>query len=149
MREGWVAPQGAFAVDPGLPPHSRVWDIAFPERHILVRPFIPGHATPRYRAVPDTDPALPLERRTIEIPGRDSRHPVVWGWILAIREWDLELEPSLRPGAMVIFKRHANEPLDFDAPSVPQWLGQRLDIHLIHIEAVEAAFNPALVEQTL
>jgi hypothetical protein len=132
---------GATLVDPRLPADSAVRRTHFHERHVLIRPYIPEG----FRAVPGMDPALPFERRTIFVQGRNPKHPRVWGWVLAVREADLDRDPSLVPGAMVVYDRHSDEHLSADRPAVPAFPGQQFDTHLIHIESVAATFNPPLI----
>jgi hypothetical protein len=79
------------------------------------------------------------------VQGRNPKHPRVWGWVLAVREHDLDIDPSLVPGCMVIYKRFGDEYLDADKPATALWAGQKFDVCLLHVDNVEATFNPALI----
>lgn len=133
---------GATLIDPRLPANSVVRRTHFHERHVLIRPYVPEG----FREVPGMDKSLPFEKRTIFVQGRNKKHPKVWGWILAVRESDLDIDPSLVPGALVVFDRYGDEYLDADKPAVPQFPGQKFDINLIHIDSVACTFVPALID---
>lgn len=111
-----------------------------PHRHVLVRPYIPEG----FRTVPGCEDRA-FEQRTIFIPGRNPKHPRIWGWILAIRAEDLQREPNLEPGVMIIFDRFGDVRLAYDKPKEPLYPGQRLDISLLHIDAIACTFSPPLV----
>ena len=132
---------GATLIDPRLPANSIVRRTHFHQQHVLIRPYIPEGFHP----VPGMDPDLPLEKRAIFVQGRNSKHPRIWGWILAVREADVGLDPSLVPGAMVLYKRFGDEYLDADKPAIPTFAGQKFDINLLHIENIECTFLPPLV----
>ena len=132
---------GATLIDPRLPANSVVRRTHFHERHVLIRPYIPEGFHP----VPGMDPALPMEKRSIFVQGRNPKHPRVWGWVLAVRERDLDIDPSLVPGAMIVYDRYGDEYLDADKPAVPQFPGQKFDTNLIHIDSIACTFVPALI----
>lgn len=133
---------GATLIDPRLPASSTVRRTHFHERHVLIRPYVPEG----FREVPGMDKSLPFEKRTIFVQGRNKKHPRVWGWILAVREADLDIDPSLVPGAMIVYDRYGDEYLDADKPTVPQFVGQKFDTHLIHIDSIACTFNPSLID---
>lgn len=133
----------SFVVASNVPASSFVYDAAFPPGHILVRPYTPEPIV----EVPGCEDR-PYEQRTIVLRTRHmaGSHPVVWGWVLAIREADLQRDPALEPGSMIVFKRFANEPLASEAPAAPRYLGHAHSIDIVSIDAVEVAFSPPLVE---
>lgn len=135
----WWDARGHYQLDPKLPTSSKVWNIAFPRRHVLLRPYIPEG----FHLIPGTE-GRPFEQRTILL-SRNPKHPVIWGWVLAIQQADREIEPLLAPGVMIVFKRFGNENVGFDLPKDPQWPGQRLDIDITHIDNIECVFDPPLV----
>lgn len=117
-----------YHVAPGLPDDSKVWDIAFPPRNILIRTHSPEGKTPG---------GLYVEK--------NHKWAKIWGWVLAIRNDDMQIDPTIRAGSMVIFKRYAEETLAYDDPQTEQWLGHKLDVCLIHIDSLECVFDPPLV----
>lgn len=133
---------GATLVDPRLPANSVVHRTHFHERHLLIRPYVPEGLKP----VPGMDPALPIEKRTIFVQGRNKKHPRVWGWVLAVRENDLDIDPSLVPGAMIVYDRYGDEYIDADKPREPLFPGQKYDVQLIHIDSIACTFNPSLID---
>ncbi len=141
----WEEPgHGRFCVDASLPYTSEAWHNVFPQRHVLLRPYVPE----RIREVPGCEYRAE-HLRTIVMPQRDRRHPAIWGWVLAIREADLALDPALEPGVMVIFKRYSCERVGLDKPAQPRWLGDTLPCDVTHIDNIECVFSPALVEQRM
>ena len=132
---------GAKLIDPRLPANSSVRRTRFHARHVLIRPYIPEG----FRAVPGMDPALPIEKRTIFVSGKNPKFPRVWGWVLAVREADLDIDPSLVPGAMIVYDRFGDEYLDADKPAKPMFPGQKFETRLIHIDSIACSFNPALI----
>lgn len=125
-------------VAPGLPENSHVHGMRLPARHVLIR----THSPVGLIDVAGMDPALPEELRTIYVE-RNSKHPRIWGWLLAVRYDDMQIDGIL-PGQMVIFKRYAEEEIDHDKPKRPLFLGHTLPISVIHISALEAVFQKPL-----
>lgn len=132
---------GATLIDPRVPANSTVRRTRFHERHILIRPYVPEGFLP----VAGMDPALPIEKRTIFVQGRNAKHPRIWAWVLAVRESDLDIDPSLVPGAMIVYDRYGDEYLDADKPAQAQFPGQKFDTNIIHIDSIACTFNPPLI----
>lgn len=111
-----------------LPETSKVYTLKIRDDRILIRPHKPSGVT---------GSGLYVER--------NENHPEVWGHILAIPQKTFKDNPSLIPGAMVAYKRFAEEHLVDDYPVSEDYLGQKLPISIIHIRSLEAVINPPSV----
>ena len=111
-----------------LPDNSCVHSYRCWENRVLIRPFTPEG---------QTESGLWVTK--------NPKWAKIWGWILAVPERTLEENPQLRPGAMVIYRRYAEEEVGFDKPLEENFIGEDLPVCVIHIDALEAVFDPPLV----
>lgn len=96
-------------------------------QHILVRPWIPSGTTPG---------GIVWRRR--------DTNPPVWGWLLACTKSDANTVPELRPGCMVIFRRHSGDRVGVDTPLTPDpdEVGLRWKVLAIHLDSLDAVIDP-------
>lgn len=111
-----------------LPESSLASNIQVWENRVVIRPYSPEGKTESGLWVTKND-----------------KWPRIWGWVLAIPERTLDEYPSLTPGAMIVYKRYADEVLGYDKPSEANYDGEKLAVAIIHVDAIEASFIPPLI----
>lgn len=120
------APLASIDYAPTLPLDSTARAHRVLDGYVLVRPYSPR----------GSHHGIWLER--------NPTHPRVWGWLLAVPQSIRDVLPGARPGALVVYRRHHGEILDHDEPREPRFLGHRLDVLALPVEAIQAIIEPAL-----
>lgn len=112
-----------------LPPHAFVAHAdKLQAHHVLIRPWVPKGMTPG---------GIHWARR--------ETNPPVHGWLLACVQADIDAEPDLRPGCMVIFRRHSGDLVGRDRianPAIDE-IGLQHSVLAVHIESIDAVLDPA------
>ena len=77
---------------------------------------------------------------------RTRKRPKVLAHVLAISRDDLAEHPQLEPGALVCFRRFADEDVGEDRPREERWLGQMLPVMIVHIKSVDSRVSDTDVQ---
>lgn len=117
-----------MVIDGRLPADSAARKLKIWENRILIRPYQPEGKT---------DSGLWITR--------NDKHPKIWGHILAVPKRTHTQFTDIVPGAMIVYARFADETLGWDTPKEQFYLGEMLEVAILHIDSIHCVISPPLV----